>query len=62
MRRGAVIAGVIASLLVGVLSIQVAADLTAAAAPPPAPPVSLDTLKRQLAAEQDRASGLQQQL
>ncbi len=62
MRRGAVIAGVIASLLVGVLSIQVAADLAAAAAPPPAPPVSLDTLKSQLAAEQDRATGLQQQL
>ena len=46
----------------GVVSIQIAADLTAAAAPPPAPPVSIETLKDQLAAEQARAAGLQKQL
>lgn len=62
IRRGAVIAGVALSLIVGVISIQIAADLTAAAAPPPAPPVSIETLKDQLAAEQARAAGLQKQL
>ena len=62
IRRGAVIVGVALSLLVGVASIQIAADLTAAAAPPPAPPVSIETLKDQLAAEQTRAAGLQKQL
>lgn len=62
IRRGAVIAGVIGSLVFGLVSIQVAAQLTAAAAPPPAPPISMDTLKAQLAAEQARATSLQQQL
>ncbi len=46
----------------GVVAIQVAAELTAAAAPPPAPPISMATLKGQLADEQARAASLQQQL
>lgn len=62
IRRGVVILGVVASLIFGVASIQVAADLAAAAAPPPAPPVSMDTLKGQLADEQARAASLQGQL
>jgi hypothetical protein len=62
LRRGVVILGVVASLMFGVASIQVAADLAAAAAPPPAPPVSMDTLKGQLADEQARAASLQGQL
>lgn len=62
IRRGVVVSGVVASLLLGLVSIRMAADLAAAAAPPPAPPISLQALKDQLAAEQDRAAGLQQQL
>ena len=56
------IAGVIASLLLGIVSIRFAADMTAAAAPPPAPPVSLGSLKSALAAEQARGTALQAQL
>jgi hypothetical protein len=62
IRRGLVIAGVIASLVVGVASIRVAAELAAAAAPPPAPPVSMQALQAALTAEQARAGSLQQQL
>ncbi len=62
VRRSVVVLGVAASLLLGLTSIRVAADLAAAAAPPPAPPISLQTLKAQLTAEQDRATGLEQQL
>lgn len=62
IRRAFVIAGVVISLLIGFASIQVATALTAAAAPPPAPPVSLDTLKTALAEEQARGADLQAQL
>ena len=62
LRRTLVAAGVIASLVVGVASIEVAAGLTAAAAPPPAPPVSISSLKQDLAAEQARSASLQDQL
>ena len=62
IRRGLVVIGVIASLALGVVSIQVAASLTAAAAPPPAPPISMSELQARLTAEQARATSLQQQL
>jgi hypothetical protein len=62
VRRTFVVSGVIASLLAGVISIRVAADMTAAAAPPPAPPVSLDSLKTALAEEQARGATLQARL
>ncbi len=62
VRRLAVTLGVAASLLLGVLSIQFAAMLTAAAAPPPAPPVSLETIRQELAAERERSSLLEAQL
>ena len=62
IRRGLVAVGVVASLALGVVSIQVAAALTAAAAPPPAPPISMSELQARLAAEQARAESLQQQL
>ena len=62
IRRTLVVSGVIASLLAGAISIRFAADMTAAAAPPPAPPVSLDSLKTALAAEQARGAMLQSQL
>lgn len=61
-RRTLVVSGVIASLLVGFTSIRVAADMTSAAAPPSAPPVSLDSLKSALAAEQARGAALQAEL
>jgi hypothetical protein len=62
IRRTLVVSGVIASLLAGAISIRFAADMTAAAAPPPAPPVSLDSLKTALATEQARGAALQAQL
>ena len=62
IRRTVVIAGVIASLLLGIVSIRFAADMTAAAAPPPAPPVSLGSLKSALDAEQARGAALRTQL
>ena len=62
VRRSLVVLGVIASLLVGLVSVRVAADLTAAAAPPIAPPVSLATLQDQLVAERARADALRSEL
>ena len=62
IRRAFVMSGVVASLLAGVVAIQLAAQMTAAAAPPPAPPVSLDSLRSSLAAEQARGAALQSQL
>ncbi len=62
LRRILVSAGVVASLVIGAISIRVAADLTAAAAPPPVPPISMSELQANLLAEQARAESLQQQL
>lgn len=62
IRRALVVAGVVMSLVIGVASIRVAAALAQAAAPPPAPPVSIESLKDALAAEQGRGEALQQQL
>lgn len=62
LRRALVVAGVAVSVALGLVSIRVAAELTAAAAPPPAPPVSIDELRAALATEQSRAGALQQQL
>lgn len=62
IRRSVVIAGVALSLVVGLVSIRVAARLAEASAPPPAPPVSIATLTAELDAERSRAAGLQQQL
>jgi len=49
-------------IALGIVSIQAAARLTEAAAPPPAPPVSLERLRTQLADEQDRARYLEEEL
>lgn len=62
VRRGLVLVAVVISLVGGAFSIRVAADLALAAAPPPAPPVSMSELQAQLTAEQARAAYLQQQL
>lgn len=62
VRRTVVISGVVASLLAGAISIRFAADMTAAAAPPPAPPISMEALRSSLAAEQARGASLQAQL
>jgi len=62
VRRTLVIAGVVISLLLGVVSIRLAAHLAAASAPPPAPPISIADLQSQLTAEQTRAADLQRQL
>jgi hypothetical protein len=62
VRRTAVVAGVVASLAVGAVSVRIAAELTAAAAPPTVPPVSIDTLRQALADEQARSAALEAQL
>lgn len=62
IRRTFVISGVVASLLAGAISIRFAADMTAAAAPPPAPPISMEALRSSLEAEQARGAALQAQL
>jgi hypothetical protein len=62
LRRTVVVMGVVATLLAGLLSIEVAAALTAAAAPPPAPPMSLSALQDALAAQQQRGNELESQL
>ena len=61
-RRTFVTLGVVAAVIGGLASIEVAANLTLAAAPPPAPPVSIDALQTALAAEQARNADLQAQL
>jgi hypothetical protein len=62
LRRLLVVFGVAISLLAGLVSIRVAADLAIAAAPPPAPPISMQALQAALEAEQARAASLQDQL
>lgn len=62
LRRTLVAFGVVASVIAGIASIQVAGSLAAAAAPPTAPPISMATLKGQLEAEQTRSAALQEQL
>ena len=62
IRRTFVISAVVASLLAGAASIRFAADMTAAAAPPPAPPISMEALRTSLAAEQARGDALQTEL
>lgn len=62
LRRLLVVIGVAVSLVAGMVSIRIAADLAIAAAPPPAPPVSMQALQAALQAEQARAAALQDQL
>jgi hypothetical protein len=62
LRRALVVLGVVASLLVGLVSVRVAADLTAAAVPPAVPPVSIETLQNLLVAERERAITLREEL
>ena len=62
LRRALVISGVVISLVAGLVSIRIAADLAIAAAPPPAPPISMQALQSALEAEQARAAALQGEL
>ncbi|MDH4334977.1 MAG: hypothetical protein OEW24_06930 [Chloroflexota bacterium] len=62
VRRTLLISGVLASLLLGLVSIRVASHLAALAAAPSAPPVSLNSLRDELAAERARSAALEQQL
>lgn len=62
VRRAAVVAGVIASLLLGAGAIRAAAEYTAAAAPLSVAPESMDSLVARLATEQARSAALQAQL
>ncbi|HEY7589438.1 MAG TPA: hypothetical protein VH723_00455 [Candidatus Limnocylindrales bacterium] len=61
-RRVAVTLGVAVSIIAGAVAIQLAAMYTAAAAPPKAPPISMEALRAQLADEQTRSAELQAQL
>jgi septal ring factor EnvC (AmiA/AmiB activator) len=58
LRRLFVVAGVVASLLVGALSIEAAATWTRAAAPPAAPAVTIASLQAQLDADRARSAQL----
>jgi hypothetical protein len=62
IRRSLVVGGVIGSLVLGVVSIRVAARLAEAAGPPPAPPISMADLTARLQEEEARAAALQAQL
>jgi hypothetical protein len=62
IRRSLVVGGVIGSLVLGVVSIRVAARLAEAAGPPPAPPISMADLTARLQEEEGRAAALQAQL
>lgn len=62
LRRNLVIAGVVASLVVGGATIRAASIWTAAAAPLNDPPVSLNSIEDALAAEQARSAALEEQL
>jgi septal ring factor EnvC (AmiA/AmiB activator) len=61
VRRVAIVTGVAASLLLGVVSIRAAAAWTATSAPP-STPISVASLNDQVAAEQARSAALQAQL
>ena len=61
-RRALVTAGVVASLVFGLVAIQAAAAWTAAAAPLSPPPVTVESLQGQLQGERDRSAALQAQL
>jgi septal ring factor EnvC (AmiA/AmiB activator) len=61
-RRSLVVAGVIASLIVGAASIQAAAAWTAASAPLNDPPASLASIQSSLELERARSLALEEQL
>src|SRR5664280_2987203 len=61
-RRAAVTLGVVGSLGLGAGAIDAAAQWTASAAPPQAPPVSAESLAAQLASEQARGTDLEARL
>jgi len=58
LRRTAVIMAVVGSLVLGAATIRAASQWTATEAPLVAPPVTVESLTAQLAAERGRASGL----
>jgi septal ring factor EnvC (AmiA/AmiB activator) len=62
LRRLFVVTGVVASLVVGALSIDAAAAWTRAAAPPAAPVVTIASLQSQLEAERARSASLSDSL
>jgi septal ring factor EnvC (AmiA/AmiB activator) len=62
LRRAAVTVAVVGSLVLGAATIRAAGQWTASEAPLAAPPVTVDTLTAQLAAERERTSGLASRL
>jgi chromosome segregation ATPase len=62
VRRAVVVAGVAAALMLGGLSIQLAAAWTAAAAPLNDPPASLVSIQADLDTERARSAALEEQL
>jgi len=62
IRRSVVVAGVVASLVVGAASIQAAAMWTAASAPLNDPPASLASIQTSLEQERARSLALEEQL
>lgn len=62
VRRAVVVAGVAAALMLGAVSIQLAASWTAAAAPLNDPPASLASIQAALDRERTRSAALEEQL
>lgn len=62
IRRGLVTAGVLGSLVLGLVTIRAAAAWTASSAPLPPPPMSAEQLQARLADEQSRSAALTQEL
>ncbi len=62
LRRAAVTVAVVGSLLLGAATIRAAGEWTASEAPLAAPPVTVESLSAQLAAERERTSGLASRL
>jgi len=62
LRRTAVTVAVVGSLVLGAATIRAASQWTASEAPLAAPPVTVESLTAQLAAERERTSGLSSQL
>lgn len=62
LRRAAVIAAVAGSLLLGAATIRAAGQWTASEAPLAAPPVTVESVQGQLAAERERSAALTEQL
>lgn len=62
LRRAAIVVAVVGSLVLGAATIRAASQWTASEAPLAAPPVTVETVSAQLAAERQRSADLESRL